>query len=196
MIAKLLCSVRHRRTAPDPRHGRGLCPHPGSEAVLCICVIAIAIFLGARSTFAEGLSIEPERTEFCLEHTEAGSDCVGLAANACSAQPSGGTIEGMTTCVGLERHYWPERLAEMSTKFQNATWISEAKIQSTQELEGIQTSFAQMQTGWVQFRDQVCALKRKHYANDVEADLAEQMCLMGMDGDQVLWLDWVLAAGR
>lgn len=146
---------------------------------------------GARAETPD-LFIVPERTENCLAVSPDQNDCVGIAAGACSELPTGSTLEGMTTCVVLERSFWQGRMDGAYLELQKNAANSDLANSSAEGFTSLADGLAQMQSGWLAFRNAQCFSENSGIRKSLERQLFETQCLMRMDANQARYLAWLL----
>lgn len=149
------------------------------------------------------VQITTERTENCLKFSTNANDCIGSAAGFCSELPWASGYENMMKCVDLERGYWQEKTATvLDILLQNAA-IADAELSNHPNFESGVTGLMQMHKGFERFRDSSCFKQTAFFAKSrgpsveqSEIDVVTSNCLMHMDGDQAIYLQWVLDQGQ
>ena len=131
----------------------------------------------------------------CMKYSENAFDCVGEAAGACTnLSPS---IKGMTGCLALERDYWQVRMTEAfdgllsrysSFDSLNSDNTNYNKTNYKSLVDGVNL----MHLGWIEFRDASCRQHRFAHGESEQLKFQETQCLMEMNGEQTLYLKWVL----
>lgn len=155
--------------------------------LVLVCVLPLSWF--ASPVTAADLSINVERIENCLSFSENPFTCIGEAAGGCSNLPSGGTVEGMTTCVDLERGYWIEYSEHTMAVILEQAAIADKHSGTRHGKTSLVDAVTEMHMGWQSFRDATCRVKGERYE---ESALIEGKCLMEQDGDQALYLQSIL----
>ena len=127
---------------------------------------------------ADDLFIQVERLEQCIQFSSNKYECIGITVGACSDLPSGGSIEGMTSCVAQERQFWLDLTDDTLARLMKMTETGEG-------VGSLADGLNAMQMGWVEFRN---ALRENKITAEPDGKLREANCLMRQDGEQALYL--------
>jgi uncharacterized protein YecT (DUF1311 family) len=150
--------------------------------------ILLALTLPATAD-AHELRFDPAPTADCVA---AGGEeaCIGRAADACMAQPGGGTTVGMGFCADRERGWWDARLNAVYGQLmalEKALDSEMAEIGATVPPRA--EALRAMQRAWIPFRDAACDYERAQWGGGTGGGPATYLCLMHQTARQTLLLE-------
>jgi uncharacterized protein YecT (DUF1311 family) len=155
-----------------------------SRLLLCLVLLLPAPLA------AQDLSFDPFDTEQCLVNTgHAGNptDCIGVSAMACMAQPSGESTYGMSFCLESELQFWDGMLNDSYQQLRTAMQDADRGLPDHLAVQA--SSLRDMQRAWIAYRDARCTHEASRWQGGTGSGPAFLNCAMMLTGEQALYLD-------
>lgn len=116
-------------------------------------------------------------------------DCIGLAANACMAQPGGDSTAGMINCTSGEIDFWDGLLNEAYQKLMAdaQTWTPSGDPRVTQDMAP-QAVLRQMQRDWIAYRDSNCDWAARPWEGGTIIGVIRTGCMLDATAGQAIRL--------
>lgn len=179
------------------RHGCGLWGVEIKKLHNCIYLPFFLHALLPLSASAQEVSFSIAATEDCLAGGGS-NECIGAAADACMEATAGGyTTYGMSACIGAELDWWDGALnaayRDLRTR-ESAADMELTDVQIGMESPSRAEALRDLQRAWILWRDATCDYEALQWFGGTGAGGARLGCLMGLTGQQTLYLRGTTAA--
>lgn len=149
---------------------------------LAACFILLPSLLSAQQ-----IDFDITPTANCVAG-DGGMACVGLAANACMENNSGGySTSGMSICTDHELEWWDGRLNQNYGLVRDRARAIDAEAADYAPSQA--DALREMQRAWIPFRDAKCEFVGTEWAGGSGAGPATIWCLMDETARQALYLE-------
>ena len=156
--------------------------------------LAVIVALAASGAGAQELAFSAAMTEACIANESEGGDpygtCVGMAADACMAQPGGYSTVGMSTCFEHERKFWDARLNAAYQRVRDEARATDAEMKEIGASAASRAdALRDMQRAWIAYRDATCDYERSLWGGGTGGGPATVACHMYQTAEQALYLE-------
>ncbi|MBS0124271.1 DUF1311 domain-containing protein [Aestuariicoccus sp. KMU-90] len=135
---------------------------------------------------AQDLVFSPQPTQACLASGQPFDQCIGLAADACTAANGYATVV-QGGCLSREAEWWDGRL---NAAYQRAmAGAKQSDSQSGQYAPSQAKALRAMQRAWIPFRDETCSFEASQWGGGTGAGPAFAACLMRLTAYQTHYLE-------
>jgi uncharacterized protein YecT (DUF1311 family) len=162
-------------------------------AIHRVCLVLATL---AGPAAAQDVQISFSGTDACLAAGN-GTDCIGLASDACLGTEAGGSNVGIAMCWGAEGDWWDAQL--------NATYGALMALLAERDAEmreigsaapAMAPEMRAAQRAWIDWRDATCTYVYSTYGGGSGGSPGATACHMRLTGEQAIRLEeWLLEMG-